>query len=284
MLGKIYLFIFLLFLWSACTKDFNPIFSDVPEKLVVFAELDIQNGMKVHLSRTTSTKSPVFTNTLHITDGKVFLIDSISGERINIPHDSNGIYFLKHKIEIKNKYCVEAQYNDKIVKSNWLEIPVFVENSILTRTLIERDVATNRLFKIKYQFEFTAPNFTQYFDFPMYKNKINVVTLPPENYFCKNNLTSVLNTSCDLAKKITWEFGGESLELLYTRYYEPHKGFYYFYISLVSESYYKYLLSIATPKPVEKLFLQPSQSFSNINEGLGIFYIRNSMIDTLSID
>ncbi len=284
--GRVHLwcFVSIFFLHLSCSKDFNPDFKDEPEQLVVFAEWDVLKGLTAHLSKTASTKNKVYVNDLKISDGEVFLKDSNTNITIKIPHKSDGTYFLKTSPILNHTYSLEVRRNDLRAYSKNIEVPHLPNDLQLKRTLTERDTTTNRLLNMQYELSFTAANTDQYYEIIEFKNQIQLGSLVPNNFFCKTNKINLINTICSQGQHLQLNFGNEYLSLLYIKGYEPHHGSYFTNVSTVSESYYKYLLSILEPEPIEKLFLHPTQTYTNIEGGFGVFYIRNGIVDTISID
>lgn len=281
---KIYILLLPILSALSCVKEYAPEFKDERQKLVLFAELDVQNGLKVFVSKTASTKNKVFTDTLKVTDAQVFVVDSVSNTRILIPHDSGGVYFAKPIFYPDHFYKIEAFWKQHIASSEYLGIPLLPNDIKVVRTIEERDHVTNRLTNLQYLLTFTANINEQFFDFSFYKNSKLEYNLSLEDYFCKNIKTKLINSICNSGMGIKWKLGNSAINLLYNKKGEPHKGNFYVYMSTVSDSYYKYLLSTVEPEPVERLFLPPNQTYTNMRQGLGLFYIRNSIIDTISID
>ncbi len=298
MSGNSYLFTLILFLGLSnfsCRIDFQLDPNEQDEQLVIFGKWS-NNLLEVSLSRTSSSYLILSPDSLRINDGELYLIDSTSRTQFRLQHLSNGIYTLDIVPLVGHQYMIKAKWKNSIAFSTLEIMPAIPTNLMIKRSMTVRDPDSKFVLSTKYNLSFIAPLEPAYIQASLSKNKIHFGgSISPLNYKCRDASPLILNTICAAGKEVSWDFEFNNFKGYYINYntpdsgksfllsYGPDTGYFHLNINIVSLTYFKYLASIQENEPAEKLFLPPNSVYTNIYNGLGIFYIQNQVKDSIRI-
>jgi hypothetical protein len=269
-----------------CERDgvFTP--DNFPPKLFVRGRLDPNLGVQVLVTKAVSTSDTVTLADLLISNAVVLLRDE-SGNVVSIPANGKSVYFLDNSsiaITAGKKYQLEVQETTLgTVVSEWETVP---EPVIPTSVNFAPDGGQNGdsptgSGSIVFN---DPPNVANYYfcnafgradGYPsLYANLFFEIGFC-EKYFRDSNVvfsdgclgngsSSVAQLSCDLDSYVSdIQTSVPFSEISIT-------------FGVVSKSYFDFLFSLEQPEEWDNGLIEPKAVFSNINNGLGVFYTSNT--------
>jgi hypothetical protein len=291
-LPKYGVLLFLVSLFTACTKTIDLNLPFEGPQISVVASIDAAEGVSAFVSRTAPPTGTHLVDELRLTNATVSVFDE-DGNEFTVPHRGLGFYELASLVVEQGKqYRLEVSSAGlETLRSDWVRIPkaVLEPNLDFTITLDTR----NTIFPshtIEMDFSGTDPSGDTYYLIDVYPDIVNHRTLiytflaDFDARFCEvaffqspffpDNCIQESTFSFQYIPQITvFDDAGErvSLERLV------------FALRSIDETYYNFLRDKLALDGQTGVILEPRPSTTNVSGGVGVFLASNSFVEVVAV-
>lgn len=293
-LSKYNFLLLLLISLVHCTVDKTYRPEDLPDSLYIRGHIDPSEGVEVLVTRAVSTSDTVYVQDLLVKNAVVTLITE-NGTRFNVPRYTASRYHLDTAgipIVAGKQFRIEVSTPGlDMAISNWVVMPELIE---LDTLFFEADGGMNGSIPTGSGFIEFKENVlsSDYYIFRMLGQLPDGGLTPTndgfvlpqscetpssfsEHTFNDGCLTGFVNIRGELFADLASYDVLSSSNILYTAAF--------FDFGRVSPEYEAYLFSLDQPEGWENGLVEPKPAYSNINNGLGVFYASNTKRRVISL-
>ncbi len=283
-----------------CNKKgiYEPV-NPLPPRLAVVGHLDMQTGISVRVSKAVTGGDTVLFSTLRVTQASVILTAD-DGQLWSVPHRGKGIYTLDSAVikplaGKKYRLTVRNVPNFEEVNSMWVAMPLApAQVGAITFNTLRPGANPN----FKYGeglIEFTDRIETR--DHYLIQLNGSVAAYPTRGFMGNIAITTVQPCEFAIYGSTAFKDGclrgtsegrlvlkGElrlNIPEISDKSLSPdsiHISF-----GTVSDGYFDYLSGFNQPTSWEKGFAEPRPSYTNIEDGIGVFYATNTQTKTIKL-
>ena len=260
-----------------CTVDKTYRPEDLPDSLYLRGHIDPSEGVEVLVTRAVSTSDTVYVQDLLVKNAVVTLITE-NGSRFNVPRYTASRYHLDTAgvpIIAGKQFRIEVSAPGlDMATSNWVVMPELIE---LDTLFFEADEGMNGSTPTGSGFMAFKEN-TQTTDYYLF----NMYGLLPSGLLEQTNYSIGLPSSCEYPLNGVFSdyclAGFNNINATLSSIWAFNEPYTAIFIDFgrVSPEYEAYLFSLDQPEGWENGLVEPKPAYSNINNGLGVFYASNT--------